>query len=168
MSGLGYEKCYTESGNWECDFSKNGFRLPTEAEWEYACRAGTETNFYTGNNINNDGSSKDLDRAGWYWYNSGQANNKKTHVVGEKNPNAFGLYDMHGNIWEWCNDWYGSYSSGSDTDPIGAPMPSYRALLRVLRGGCWFIKAYYCRSADRYSDFPIDRFNTMGFRVVRR
>lgn len=129
----GLERCYNES-TWACDFGKNGFRLPTEAEWEYACRAGTETNFYTGNTINSDGyTSTDLDRAGWYWYNLGQANNK-AHVVGAKEPNNFGLYDMHGNVWEWCLDWYGSYQSGSVTNPTGVQTSSSR----VVCGGSWY------------------------------
>ncbi|MCE5250401.1 formylglycine-generating enzyme family protein [bacterium] len=161
---MGYGKCYTESGNWDCDFSKSGFRLPTEAEWEYACRAGTETNFYTGNTISSDGqTSTDLERAGWYWYNWGQTNNK-SHTVGEKEKNAFGLYDMHGNIWEWCNDWYGAYTSDNQTNPTGPTSGSYR----VGRGGCWGDNAGSCRSADRRWDDPSYTNFYIGFRVVRR
>ena len=159
----GLERCYNES-TWACDFGKNGYRLPTEAEWEYACRAGTETNFYTGNTISSKGStSTDLDRAGWYWYNWGETNNT-THFVGAKEPNAFGLFDMHGNVWEWCNDCYGSYSRGSASNPTGAQTGSYR----VFRGGCWSGGARYCRSAYRYNTTPYVSDGSVGFRVVRR
>ncbi|MFH1741706.1 MAG: formylglycine-generating enzyme family protein, partial [bacterium] len=155
----GLESCYNES-TWACDFNKSGFRLPTEAEWEYACRAGTETNFYTGNSITNDGySSTDLERAGWYGYGVVQAN-----VVGAKEPNAFGLYDMHGNVWEWCNDWYRNYSSGSVTDPTGFQTGSYR----VIRGGSWSSYASLCRSAKRGLEDPDVRVDEVGFRITRR
>lgn len=150
----GLDKCYNESTG-ACDFTKNGYRLPTEAEWEYACRAGTTTAYYTGD------SEIDLARAGWYWANWGQANNK-AHVVGEKEPNSFGLYDMHGNVWEWCHDWYGSYSSGSVVNPTGAQTGASR----VMRGGSWLDYDYNCRSSSRY--FPGNWFSLIGFRVVRR
>jgi len=158
----GRARCYNES-MWACDLSKNGFRLPTEVEWEYACRAGTATLFYTGSVISSNGyTSTDLDRAGWYDGNSGT----KTHPVGEKVPNAWGLYDMHGNVWEWCNDWYGEsyYSSSPTADPPGPSNGSYR----VLRGGCWISFAWYCRSAHRGWNFPSYTINSLGFRVVRR
>lgn len=129
------------------------YRLPTEAEWEYACRAGTTTPFWTGD------SDADLAQAGWYGGNSG----KKTHPVGRKEPNAFGLYDMHGNVWEWCSDWFGDYPADSVTDPIG-PSTGYN---RVLRGGGWLSDAGYCRSACRLHVSPADRFNDLGFRMVR-
>jgi len=159
----GFERCYDES-TWACDFSRNGFRLPTEAEWEYACRAGTETNFYTGNNISSDGlTSTDLDRAGWYWDNWGQMN-KKTHVVGEKEPNAFGLYDMHGNVWEWTYDRYGLYTSDDQTNPTGHPSGSGR----VERGSSWRFNADWCRSAYRYGFDPSKKAPGLGFRVVHR
>ena len=124
------------------------YRLPTEAEWEYACRAGT-TGDYAGN----------LDSMAWYGANSGN----KTHSVGQKQPNAFGLYDMHGNVWEWTEDWYGSYSSGTVTDPTGGLSGSRR----VGRGGGWFSSAVDLRSAVRGGDAPSDRLNNLGFRLAR-
>lgn len=159
----GLERCYNES-TWACDFGKNGFRLPTEAEWEYACRAGTTTYFYTGNAISSDGAaSTDLDRAGWYRY-SDIGGRRQTHPVGEKTPNSFGLYDMHGNVGEWCHDWYRSYTSDSQTNPTGPEGGSSR----VVRGGYWGSSAGDCRSADRHRNLPSSAISTLGFRVVRR
>jgi formylglycine-generating enzyme required for sulfatase activity len=130
------------------------YRLPTEAEWEYAARAGTTTRFYTGN------GEEDLSRAGWYGDNSGS----KTHPVGQKTPNAWGLYDMHGNVSEWVQDWKGDYPAGSVTDPEGPSSGSYR----VDRGGSWFYDARYCRSAFRDYRIPDDRGNVLvGFRLIR-
>ena len=129
------------------------FSLPTEAEWEYACRAGTTTNYYNGDNEN------DLALAGWYSSNS----SSKTHLVGGKTPNAWGLYDMHGNVWEWCNDWNWSYSSGNASNPTGVQTGSYR----VYRGGSWLNNAEDCRSACRYYFTPDSRGSKVGFRVVR-
>ena len=156
----GLERCYNDS-TWACDFSKNGFRLPTEAEWEYSCKAGTETNFYNGNEINvldDWKTSSDLDKAGWYLANSGGM----THPVGEKEKNDFGLYDMHGNVWELCNDWDGDYTSDSQTNPTGVSSGSYR----VVRGGSYKRTALSCRSAYRYYSSPSDKYH--GFRIVRR
>ena len=146
------EQCYNENTG-ACDFTKKGFRLTTEAEWEYACRAGTTTTYYTGD------TESDLGRAGWYGNSS-----SKTNPVGQKVANAWGLYDMHGNVWEWCHDWYGSYGSWSVTDPIGARTGSDR----VLRGGCWNILAFFCSSVDRFYGYPVSRNQFVGFRVVRR
>ena len=150
----GLTPCYDES-TWECDFSADGFRLPTEAEWEYACRAGTETEYYTGN------YESDCADAGWYNGNSGS----KTHPVGQKTPNTWGLYDMHGNMWEWCHDWYdsGYYSSSPSADPTGPTSGSYR----VNRGGCWGNSAGFSRSAYRYRHYPSTMASYVGFRVVR-
>jgi len=128
-----------------------GYRLPTEAQWEYACRAGTTTAYNTGDTIS--------DNTGWYSSNSGS----KTHEVGKKPANAFGLYDMHGNVWEWCWDWYGSYSSSAQTDPQGASSGSYR----VLRGGSWNHSAGYVRSAYRYNYNPYYSHIYFGFRLAR-
>jgi formylglycine-generating enzyme required for sulfatase activity len=145
---------YTISGSWDkqtvtWNRNANGYRLPTEAEWEYACRAGTATVYNTGASIS--------DNTGWYNANSGNT----THPVGEKPANAWGLYDMHGNVWEWCWDWYGTYASGAQTDPTGASSGSYR----VLRGGCGFSPAEEVRSAKRYYNNPSYRIIS-GFRLV--
>ena len=129
----------------------NGYRLPTEAEWEYACRAGTQTPYNTGISIR--------DNTGWYPANS----NDTSHPVGQKPANAWGLHDMHGNVLEWCWDWYGNYSSGAQTDPQGAVSGSDR----VLRGGSFRNDWQYLRSAARlhYTPFFPDYF--VGFRLVR-
>jgi formylglycine-generating enzyme required for sulfatase activity len=128
------------------------FGLPTEAQWEYACRAGTETSYYTGD------TEADLDRAGWFYENA----NRTTHSVAQKEPNSFGLCDMHGNVREWCQDWYGDYPSGSVTDPEGPLSGSSR----VIRGGSWHDSARGCRSAFRGRDVPDPRLNVLGFRLV--
>jgi len=123
------------------------YRLPTEAEWEYACRAGTTGPYYT-----------DLDRAGWYDGNSGN----RTHPVAQKTPNAWGLYDMHGNVWEWCQDWHEDYPGGSVTNPEGPSSGAYR----VIRGGSWHSIARSCRSAFRSFLTPDLRGSYFGFRVA--
>ena len=128
------------------------YRLPTEAEWEYAARAGTTKRFHSGDN------DDDLSRAGWCG-NSGS----KTHPVGQKAPNAWGLYDMHGNVWEWLQDWKGDYPSGSVTDPTGPLSGSYR----VNRGGSWNNDAKSCRSANRNGYTPDFRNYRLGFRIAR-
>ncbi|KPA13283.1 secreted protein containing Sulphatase-modifying factor domain protein [Candidatus Magnetomorum sp. HK-1] len=131
------------------------YRLPTEAEWEYAARAGSSTAFANGA-ITERYCDYDpnLDAMGWYCGNS----NDKTHPVAQKLSNAWGLYDMHGNVWEWCQDWYNSYPENSVTDPTGPSLGSYR----VLRGGSWGDSAHYCRSAKRDSDSPGDRLSYCG------
>ena len=141
---------------WLSEKTGEEFRLPTEAEWEYACRAGTETKYYTGN------SEGDLGRAGWYSSNSGSI----THTVGQKESNPWGLYDMHGNAWEWCNDWFGEsyYSSSPSSNPTGPSSGSRR----VDRGGGWGNSAGNCRSANRSGSYPTYTNGSLGFRVVRR
>jgi len=127
-------------------------RLPTEAQWEYACRAGTRTRFYSGDLDN------DMDSVGWYNYNSGRT----THPVGLKKPNAFGLYDMHGNVWQWCEDvWSEHYEALQAMDPVNE-----QGANRVLRGGCWSDNPRDCRSANREGEIPEVRYASNGFRVV--
>jgi formylglycine-generating enzyme required for sulfatase activity len=129
-------------------------RLPTEAEWEYACRAGTKMKFYSGDN------DAALAQAGWF---NGNAEGK-THPVGQKKPNAWGLYDMHGNVWQWCQDGYvENYMNAAAEDPLCSAGNGSR----VLRGGSWNSAPSDCRAARRTYDGPIDRrFNFFGFRVV--
>jgi formylglycine-generating enzyme required for sulfatase activity len=129
----------------------NGYRLPTEAQWEYACRAGTTTAYNTGSSINTN--------TGWYDGNNGS----RTHPVGEKPANAWGLYDMHGNVWEWCWDWYGAYPTSTQTDPMGASSGTYR----VNRGGSWLNATRGVRSAYRGGSTLSGRYYDIGFRLVR-
>ena len=124
------------------------FRLPTEAEWEYVCRAGTTTGY----------AGASLDAMGWHEKNSDQT----THPVGQKEPNAWGLYDMHGNVEEWCGDWYGQYSWGGAVDPVGASVGSFR----VVRGGGWQSDPAECRSAYRNWQDPQTSLAMVGLRVV--
>ncbi|MBI4604138.1 MAG: SUMF1/EgtB/PvdO family nonheme iron enzyme [Planctomycetes bacterium] len=136
------------------------YRLPTEAEWEYACRAGTATPFHTGGTIGTSQANYD----GSYTYGSGQKGvyREKTVAVGSFPPNAWGLHDMHGNVWEWCEDWYGAYPQGEVTDPRG---PS-SGVSRVLRGGSWDSDPRNCRSANRYRIEPGFRNDGIGFRLA--
>ena len=138
-------------------------RLPTEAEWEYACRAGTTTPFHTGETISTDQANYDGD----YTYGNGRKGvdrRRRTVAVGSFAPNAWGLYDMHGNVWEWCQDWYAEdyYNKSPEEDPQGPATGKYR----VLCGGCWFLIPRYCRSASRFKHFPTYSFFFVGFRVV--
>ncbi len=136
-------------------------RLPTEAEWEYACRAGTRTPFHTGDTISTDQANYDGNET----YGGGRKGvyRQKTVPVGSFAPNAWGLYDMHGNVWEWCSDWYaGEYTNAVETDPQGPKTGESR----VLRGGSWLYNPRYCRSATRNWDAPGTRNFIIGFRVV--
>ena len=128
------------------------FRLPTEAEWEFAARGGNKSNHYQYS------GSNDLGDVAWYYGNSGD----KTHVVATKQPNELGLYDMSGNVWEWCSDWYGNYSSSSLTNPTGPNSGSYRA----TRGGSWYNYARICRSSDRGASAPDFSGFDLGLRLV--
>jgi formylglycine-generating enzyme required for sulfatase activity len=155
------------------------YRLPTEAEWEYACRAGSKTAYYF-----ND-EPRLLFLNGWFWGNSRSGPNRferlaeiqsynaddpfdpelskaSTHPVGQLNPNQWGLYDMHGNVWEWCSDWYGNYPIGAVVDPVG-PSEGTR---RMLRGGSWIDGYAGCRSAVRCDYDPGKNTYDIGFRVV--
>ena len=128
------------------------FRLPTEAEWEFASRGGIKSQGYKYSGSNN------LNSVAWYYDNSGNT----THDVGLKSPNELGIYDMSGNVWEWCSDWYGNYSSSSQTNPTG----SYSGSSHVLRGGCWGDDARYCRSAYRDGITPSFSIYFLGLRLA--
>jgi formylglycine-generating enzyme required for sulfatase activity/TolB-like protein len=139
----------------------NGYRLPTEAEWELSCRAGTSTPFYTGESIGTDQANYN----GNYSYKGGAKGvyRRQTGEAGSFAPNPWGLYDMSGNVWEWCWDWYGSYAEGAQSDPAGAASGFYR----VYRGGSWRTQAQNVRSAVRGSYTPSLRRYNLGFRVLR-
>ena len=166
----GCAACPVESVSWEDAqpyitalnaMGQGTYRLPTEAEWEYAARAGSNTAFANGD-ITETGCGHDpnLDEMGWYCYNS----DDKTHPVARKNPNAWGLYDMHGNVYEWCQDWYQTdLGSDPDIDPTGPASGSKR----VARGGAWSSGAGHCRSASRDSGTPSRRGSRLGFRLAR-
>ena len=134
------------------------FDLPTEAQWEYACRAGTTTALNNGTNLTSEREWSNLNEVGWHFGNYGSNGHK---AVGQKRPNNWGLYDMHGNVSEWCRDWY-AYYTGDATDPTGPTDGS----ARVSRGGSWFDFAKFCRSAYRDDSSPGNRYNRIGFRLA--
>lgn len=151
------------------------FDLPTESQWEYACRAGTTTALNTGYNLVNDRKDPSMNRAGRYRHNGGHIEGTRepmlgcttdngTAKVGSYLPNAWGLHDMHGNVLEWCLDWYGTYPA-SVTDPLGAVSGAGSG--RVVRGGCWYDCANLCRSACRSARYAHYSHNCFGFRVAR-
>jgi formylglycine-generating enzyme required for sulfatase activity len=156
----GLQPCYEEKSG-ACDFAATGYRLPTEAEWEYACRAGTSSDYSFGSDPGR------LGQYAWYAENS----TKRAHPVGEKKPNGWGLFDMYGNVAEWCNDAYDAnyYKQTESTNPVG---PSHGDL-RVLRGGSWSSSATSIRSSYREGEVPgfqdaCFAKETIGFRCVKR
>jgi formylglycine-generating enzyme required for sulfatase activity len=151
----GLNPCYSGSGDdIRCDFSTNGYRLPTEAEWEYAARGGEKSQGYYL------AGSDAVDDVGWHEGNSGN----ETHPVGQKKPNELGFYDMSGNVWEFCWDWYDKYSSSPQTDPRGPSKGGNRA----GRGGSWNYEAEYMLVATRLYFSPSSKYNFgLGFRLVR-
>ena len=144
----------TEYCKWLSKKTGKNFRLPTEAEWEYAASGSNKSRGYTY------AGSNDLDEVAWYEFNSGS----KTHPVGQKEPNELGLYDMSGNVWEWCNDWYDPdyYKNSPGNNPKGPSSGSYR----VLRGGSWNIIPQFCRVANRLRYYPSNRNSGFGFRLA--
>jgi formylglycine-generating enzyme required for sulfatase activity len=140
--------------------TNNGLRLPTEAEWEYAYRAGTNTAFHgMPGYLNGTNDDNQLGTIAWFGGNS----SGQTRPVAGKAANGFGLFDMSGNVWEWCQDWYGTYASGTQTNPTGPGSGSYR----VLRGGSWLYGSLYCRASYRSYNSPYYRADRIGFRVAR-
>jgi formylglycine-generating enzyme required for sulfatase activity len=155
----GLKPCYNLD-TWECDFEANGYRLPTEAEWECACRAGTKTAYFFGDN------ASQLGDYAWFEKNSGG----HPQPVGQKKPNAWGLYDICGNLWQWCNDFYGVeyYAQSPKENPRGPKEGDSR----VVRGGAWKFSGDNCRSGYRYNENPgyVDvcfGYDIYGFRCVR-
>ncbi len=154
-------KCPVENVSWDdCQkfirklnaLTGENFRLPTEAEWEYAARGGQKSHgyLYSGSN--------DVNSVAWYYANS----DTTTHPVGQKQPNELGIYDMTGNVWEWCHDWFDSYSSTTQTNPKG---PAH-GKARVVRGSCWYGDFMACRASHRGSGSPRVRIESLGLRLV--
>ncbi len=142
---------------WTVEFNKdaNGYRLPLESEWEFAARGGSKAkksqSLYSG--------SDDIGEVAWYYENS----DKKSHEVGSKSPNALGIYDLSGNVWEWCWSWKENYNTGSISDPNGPKSGKYR----VYRGGGWFSESKYSRVSARSAEFPQYKDNSLGLRLFR-
>ena len=156
----GLQPCYNLQ-SWKCNFDATGYRLPTEAEYEYSCRAGATTPYLSGAN------PAKLGDFAWFEKNSGG----HPHAVGQKQPNAWGLYDMCGNLWEWCNDFYkvDYYATSARTDPRGPD----EGKTRVVRGGSWRAPAENCRSGYRYNENPgyadvCFGYDIYGFRCARK
>lgn len=165
VEGLG--ECYMNNFA-DFDFTKNGYRLPTEAEWEYACRGGSESAYFWGSSMDDNGND-------YCWYSD---NSERIHDVGQKMANSFGLYDMAGGVWEWCNDWYSANEENPYKDDKNGyykhkdaegPNPTGPATgeKKSVRGGSWGTNDFFCRSAFRNSMAPADSCYLMGFRVVR-
>lgn len=150
----GLKPCYSGSGdNIRCDFNADGYRLPTEAEWEFAARGGILSGGFTYSGGN------ELDSLAWFGDNSGE----ETHPVGGKQANELGIYDMSGNVWEWCWDWYGSYKKTRNN-----PKGSSKGTIRVMRGGSWYNYTSLNRSTHRYGGIPSYGGSNLGIRLVRR
>ena len=156
----GLEPCY-DTETWECNYDSNGYRLPTEAEWEYVCRAGTTTTFFFGKNLN------DLKIFSWFKENSGG----RPRPVGKKLPNPWGIFDVYGNVWEWCNDFYkvDYYQESPEINPKGPDFGDNK----VLRGGSWDSDSSQCRSSYRYNEVPgytdiCFGYDIYGFRCVKK
>jgi len=156
---VSWEDCQEFCKRLRSRFPGLGARLPSEAEWEYACRAGT-TGAYNDGSMCTEPRGKDpaLDKLGWFDENSGG----KTHSVRQKEANQWGLYDMHGNVWEWCEDWFGDYNADDQVDPAGPAS----GCGRVFRGGSWYSLARNCRSAKRLWWPLYDRNRSFGFRLA--
>ena len=153
---IAYKKINDE---WVCFPKQNGYRIPLEIEWEYACRAGSIDAFYSGEITTENQAKKNMSWIGWY-----QPNAKgRSHKVGLKLPNAWGLYDMSGNLWEWCWDLHNAYPL-KKVNPLG---PKTSGVGRVLRGGCWYSDLLECRSANRKGNDPFEARNIYGMRCVR-
>ena len=155
----GLQSCY-DTETWECNFDIKGYRLPSEAEWEYVCRAGTTTKFFFGKNLN------ELKNFSWFKENSGG----RPRPVGQKLPNPWGIFDLYGNVWEWCNDFYkvDYYQESPEKSPKGPEFGDNK----VLRGGSWDSEANQCRSSYRYNEVPgytdiCIGYDIYGFRCVK-
>ena len=151
VENVSWNDCQTFLRKLNAMTGKN-FRLPTEAEWEFAARGGNRSRGYQYS------GSKKINDVAWYYNNSGG----ETHPVGTKAPNELGIYDMSGNVWEWCQDWKGSYSSSTQTNPKGPSSGSFR----VNRGGSWGNNARCCRVANRYDYAPGGRYSCLGLRLA--
>jgi len=153
----GWNTDYNNHTNVSCNWTANGYRLPTEMEWQFAARGGNQTHYYTYS------GSNDINAVAFYWYNGGSTQPYSTHTVGGFAPNELGTFDMSGNVWEWVWDIYGSYPSGSQTNPTGANSGSYR----VYRGGSWTVNAYGCTVSYRSGGDATGSYVNIGFRCLR-